>query len=86
MARRTIIHKRGERPHCKKQLRSTKVDELICMIKGNETQGKAITDANAEEVDFIACNYPYPAWMNKSYHSNFQKPYPRRSPKHLQQR
>jgi hypothetical protein len=36
------------------------------MIKGNETQGKAITDANAEEVDFIACNYPYPAWMNKS--------------------
>ena len=38
----------------KNEVLTTKVDELICMIKGNE--GKAITDAKVEEVDFIARN------------------------------
>jgi hypothetical protein len=44
------------------------------MIKGNE--GKAIANAKVEEVDFIARNNSYPAWMNKGYNSNIQKPYP----------
>jgi hypothetical protein len=51
-----------------------KVDEIICMIKGNEA--KAITDANVEEIDFVACYNSYHAWKNKCYNSNFQQPYP----------
>jgi hypothetical protein len=62
-----------------------KLDKLICMIKCSETEGKAITNAKVEEIDFIARNNPYPSWMNKSYNLNFQKPY-RNSAKHLQQK
>ncbi len=36
----------------KNEVLTAKVDELICMIKGNE--GKAISDAKVEDVDFIA--------------------------------
>jgi hypothetical protein len=35
------------------------------MIKDNENQGNAITDATVEEIDIIIRNNPYPAWMNK---------------------
>ena len=58
----------------KNEVLTTKVDELICTIKSNE--GKAISDAKVEEKDFISHNNSYPAWMNKGYNSNFQKPYP----------
>ena len=43
---------------------TAKVDELICMIKGNE--GNAISNSQIEEIDFIARNSNYPAWPNKN--------------------
>ena len=51
---------------------TAKVDELICMIKGNETQVNAITDAKIEEIDFVARNSFDPAW-SQNYGSTFQK-------------
>ena len=71
-----------ERSSCKKvnsiteannEVLTAKVDELICMIKGNE--GNAISNSQIEEIDFIARNSNYPAWPNKNY-NGFQKPYP----------
>ncbi|MBI0385001.1 hypothetical protein JBE27_54265, partial [Streptomyces albiflaviniger] len=56
---------------------TAKVDELIGMIKGKkETHINAITNANVEEVDFIACTTYNPTWKSQNYGSNFQKPYP----------
>lgn len=52
---------------------TAKVDELICMIKGNE--GNAISNTQIEKIFFIARNSNYPAWPNKNF-NGFQKPYP----------
>ena len=52
---------------------TAKVDELICMIKGNE--GNAISNSQIEEIDFIARNSNYHAWPNINF-NGFQKPYP----------
>ena len=53
---------------------SAKLDELILAVKGKETQVKAISESNIEEVDFIARNDYNPAWK-KNYNQNYQKPY-----------
>ena len=58
----------------KNEVLTAKVDELICMIKGNEA--KAISNAKVEDLYFISRNNSYPVWMNKCYNSHFQKPYP----------
>ena len=53
---------------------TAKLDELILAVKGKETQVKAISESNIEEVDFIARNDYNPAWK-KNYNQNYQKPY-----------
>jgi hypothetical protein len=52
-----------------------RVNELLGIVKGKETHVNAITNANVEDVDFIARNLYMPAWMSQNYGSNFQKNY-----------
>jgi hypothetical protein len=52
-----------------------KVNELLGRVKGKETYVNAITNANIEDVDFIARNPYMPAWKSQNYGSNFQKNY-----------
>ena len=54
---------------------TAKLDELVSAVKGKETQVKAISENNVEEVDFIARNDYNPAWK-KNYSQGYQKPYP----------
>ena len=51
------------------------VNEILGLVKGNDTQVNAITDTTIVEVDFIARNPYMPAWKSQNYGSNFQKPY-----------
>jgi hypothetical protein len=53
----------------------TKVNELLGIVKGKETHVNAITNANVEDVDFIARNPYMSAWKSQNYGSNFQKNY-----------
>jgi hypothetical protein len=51
------------------------VNGLHGIVKGKETHVNAITNANIEDVDFIARNPSMPAWKSPNYGSNFQKNY-----------
>ena len=56
--------------------RIAKVDELLSALKHkNEVHVNAITNAQIEEIYFIACNTYNPAWKNSNYGQNYQKPY-----------
>ena len=55
---------------------TTKVDELIVVLKGkNEGQVNAISNAQIEEIDFIAHNTFNPGWKGPNFGSSYQKPY-----------
>ena len=55
---------------------TAKVDELLSALKHkNEVQVNAITNAQIEEIDFIARNTYNLAWKNSNYGQNYQKPY-----------
>jgi hypothetical protein len=56
-----------------------KVNGLLGIVKGKETQVNAITNADIQHVDFIACNPYMPAWKSQNYGSNFQKNYSNRA-------
>jgi hypothetical protein len=52
-----------------------KVNELLGIVKGKETHVNAITNANIEDVDFIARNPYMSAWKSQNYGCNFQNNY-----------
>jgi hypothetical protein len=52
-----------------------KVNELLGIVKDKENHVNAISNANIEEVDFIARNPYMPSWKSQNYGSNFQKNY-----------